>query len=40
MLKEATPLVNGQVSFSAEPSGNFYTVDIKGPKPESLEWDS
>jgi hypothetical protein len=29
-----------QVSFSAEPSGNFYTVHMRGAQPESVDWDS
>jgi hypothetical protein len=28
-----------EVSFSAEPSGGSYTVKMRGPKPESVEWD-
>lgn len=29
-----------QVSFSAKPSGNLYTVHMRGAKPESVEYDS
>ena len=29
-----------QVSFSAEASGNFYTVHMRGVQPQRVDWDS